>query len=156
MEIRRYKPGEERCIWDVYYSSTHNVVAAEYTSEQVNRWAPDDYDPSRWAIRLKASNPFVAIVDHRIVGFAELLDSGEIDYFYCHHEYQRQGAGSALLHAVETNAGDLGLSELTAKVSTTAVDFFLHKGFRILEETNNIVCGAPAKQFRMAKQLRSI
>lgn len=153
MEIRRYKPGEERAIWDVYYGSTHNVVAQHYTSEQVNRWAPRDYDDSKWVARLSASNPFVAMLDGRIVGFAELLEGGEIDYFYCHHDCQRRGVGTALLDAVESNAIECGYPRLTASVSTTAVEFFLSKGFQIFEETNNEVCGAPAKQFQMAKQL---
>ena len=153
MNVRRYNLGEEREIWDLYYGSTRHVVGQRYTSEQVERWAPDNYDQSAWVAKLERSNPFVAVQDGRIMGFAELLEGGEIDYFYCHHEFQRQGTGKALMRAIEAEAADCGYQELTAKVSLTAADFFISHGFRITGETNNVVCGAPAKQFLMAKCL---
>lgn len=150
LEVRRYQSGEERAIWSVYYGSTHHVVSQRYTLEQVQRWAPDEYDSAAWTARLKRSNPFVAVLDGQIVGFAELLDSGEIEYFYCHHEFQRQGVGRALMRELLSQAEQAGLPELTANVSLTAVDFFLSQGFRITGETNNVVCGQPARQFQMA------
>ncbi|MHC5079930.1 MAG: GNAT family N-acetyltransferase [Planctomycetota bacterium] len=112
MEIRRYRPGEERAIWEVYYGSTRNVVAREYTEEQVKRWAPDDDDMERWKRKLARTNPFVAVIEGKIVGFAELEKDGHIDCFYCHHEVQRMGIGRALWHAVEAEAERLGLKNL--------------------------------------------
>ena len=153
MQVRRYKPSEAHEIWDVFYGSTHHIVGQRYTSQQTKRWAPDDYDHSAWEAKLEQSNPFVAVEDDRIVGFAELLNGGEIDYFYCHHEFQRRGAGKALMHAVEAEAIECGYQKLTARVSLTAVDFFLSQDFRITGETDNVVCGTPAKQFLMAKRL---
>ncbi|MHB1949598.1 MAG: GNAT family N-acetyltransferase [Gammaproteobacteria bacterium] len=43
----------------------------------------------------------VAVMDDKIVGFAELEDNGHIDCFYCHHEYQGCGVGSALMREIE-------------------------------------------------------
>ena len=155
MQIRRYKPGEERAIRDVYYGSTRNVVATRYTHEQVKRWAPDTYDHVKWVDRLARSKPFVAVQNEQIVGFAEVLDSGEINGVYCHHNFQRRGVGSALMRAVVEHAERVGASHITARVSLTAVDFFLSQGFEIIAETNNIVCGSPARQFEMKKSLSS-
>ncbi|MHC4597664.1 MAG: GNAT family N-acetyltransferase [Planctomycetota bacterium] len=152
MIVRRYKPGEENEIWSVYYGSTRNVVSLEYTPDQVKRWAPDDLDMEPWAARLARTKPFVAILDDKIVGFAELEPDGHINYIYCHHEFQRQGIGSELWEAVEREAERLGLEEIFAEVSTTGIDFFLAKGFQIEEEMNNIVCGEPAKQYRVRKK----
>ena len=153
MEVRRYNPGEERAIWDVYFGSTHNIVAREYTFEQVNRWAPHQYNENEWTARLSDTNPFVAVLNDRVVGFAELLVGGEIDYFYCHHDYQRQGVGTTLFHAVESEAKKCRYHSVVASVSTTAVQFFLSMGFQLLVETNNEVCGSPARQFQMVKRL---
>jgi putative acetyltransferase len=114
MEIRRYKPGEESEVWSVYFSSTRNVVSREYTADQVNRWAPDDLDMEPWAARLVRTNPFVALVDAKIVGFAELESDGHIGYFYCHHEFQRQGIGSGLWEAVEREGKRLRLESIFA------------------------------------------
>ena len=138
----------------VYYYSKRNIVALEYTPEQVTRWAPDDRDMESWAEKLARTNPFVAVLENRIVGFAELEPNGHIDCFYSHHEFQRKGIGSALMQEVLAEADRMGLTRLFAEVSTTARDFFLAKGFRIDEETNNVVCGHPAKQYRMSKQMK--
>jgi len=153
MKVRSYQLGEERAIWRVYYGSTRNIVGREYTREQVERWAPDSFDMENWKKRLAQKNPFVALIADKIVGFAELEPDGHIDRFYCHHKFQRQGIGSALMREVLAEAGRMGVTRLFAEVSITARDFFLAKGFTIDEETNNIVCGCPAKQYRMSKQV---
>jgi GNAT superfamily N-acetyltransferase len=153
MEIRRYEPGEERELWRLYYNTTHRIVAQKYTLDQVNRWAPSANDEDAWIERLARSNPFVAVLDNRIVGFAELETNGHIDYFYCHHEVQSKGVGTALMQAVEMHAQSLGIKRLFAEVTTTGMHFFSARGFSIMEERNNIVCDAPAKQYLMEKHL---
>lgn len=43
MQVRRYKPGEEEEIWQLYHDTTHIINGEVYTKEQVERWAPHDY-----------------------------------------------------------------------------------------------------------------
>jgi ribosomal protein S18 acetylase RimI-like enzyme len=154
MEIRPYRAGEEQAIWDVFYDSTRKVLARDYTPEQVAHWAPDDRDVSEWARRISEKNPYVAIINGAVVGFAELEADGHIDDFYVDHEHQRQGVGSALYVAIERAAIRNGFEQIFAESSTTAIEFFKAKGFQIDAELNNLVCGTPAKQFRISKQLK--
>lgn len=153
IHIRRYQPGEEQEIWILYFDTTHQVVAQDYTTEQVDRWAPANADLKAWTQKLARTKPLVAIIEDQIVGFAELRDDEHIDTFYCHHQWQRQGVGTALLKVVEAEARREGMQSLYAEVSTTAVAFFLAKGFEVTEERNNRVCGTPAKQYMMRKKL---
>ena len=104
MEIRRYRPGEEEAIWDVFHSSIRNVVSRDYSPEQVMRWAPDEPEVERWKAKWARTKPLVAIVASRIVAFAELERNGHIDRFYCHHEFQGQGAGSDLMRGILADA----------------------------------------------------
>lgn len=101
MKIRRYKSGEEEEIYQVYFRSTREVVSREYTLNQVLRWAPDDNDLLEWVNRLSKKNPFVAVVDNVIVGFAELESDGHIDMFYCLPEWVGKGVGTQLLKSLE-------------------------------------------------------
>jgi ribosomal protein S18 acetylase RimI-like enzyme len=155
MEIRRYKPGEESEIWSVYYGSTRSIISRDYTEAQVARWAPDDKCMKEWRSRITDRNPFVAVIDERIVGFAELESDGHIDYFYCHKDFQGQGIGSALMKRIEEQAREDGIESVYAEVSVTAFPFFSAKGFEVTDERENIVCEAPAKQYLMRKLLKA-
>lgn len=106
-----------------------------------------------WKERIENKKPFIAIENNKIVGFAELEDDGHIDYFYSHHEWQGKGVGSALYNVIEKEALLRKIPHLYAEVSLSAKDFFLRKGFKILEEKNAIICGAPAPNFIMKKEL---
>jgi putative acetyltransferase len=38
MHVRRFRPGEEPALFDIYYSAIHLVASSDYTDEQVNAW----------------------------------------------------------------------------------------------------------------------
>jgi len=57
------------------------------------------------------------------------------------------------MQEVLAEAERLGLARLFAEVSTTARAFFLANGFEIDEETNKLVCGHPARQYRMGRHM---
>jgi putative acetyltransferase len=152
MNIRRYRIGEEKEIWKVCYDTTRIINGRDYTQEQVQRWAPDSID-SDWNERLRQKNPFIAEHDGQIVGFAELDANGHIDRFYSHHQWQRKGVGKLLYQAIEDEASRMKIDLLFAEVSMTAREFFLSRGFEIVGEENNLICGTIAKRFRMQKRL---
>src|ERR1700761_6912824 len=116
MFVRRYRPGEEAEIWQIYFETTRRINGRDYTKEQVQRWAPDEVDAD-WIERLKQKNPFVAEHDGALVGFAELDLDGHIDRFYGHHLWQRKGVGKLLYAAVEAEALRLKLGLLFTEVS---------------------------------------
>jgi N-acetylglutamate synthase-like GNAT family acetyltransferase len=152
MNVRRYKIGEENEIWRLYHNTTRKINGKDYTQEQVERWAPDQMD-ANWNERIKQKNPFVAEHDGQIIGFVELESNGHIDRFYCHHEWQRKGVGKLLYQAIEDEARRMKINLLFAEVSITAKHFFQSRGFEIVEEESNLICGSPAKRFKMQKRL---
>ncbi len=154
MQVRRYRRGEEEEMWSLYFNTAHQIWLGHYTSEQIERWAPRNKDLLEWKNRLLQKDPFVAVVNGQIVGFAELDLDGHIDMFYGHVEWQRKGVGTQLLAALENEARRLSLSEIFAESSSVAVEFFKAKGFDVTEVRENIVCGSPAKQFIIRKKLR--
>ena len=153
MEIRKYKTGEEPAVWNVVFRATHESIARDYHPDLIERWAPQDKSMNEWAARLAETNPFVAVVEGTIVGMAELLADGFIDFFYVHPDWQSKGIGKALLKTLESEAARLVVKVVFADVSVTAKEFFLSQGFRIVEAKSKVILGHPAPNFRMEKRL---
>jgi len=153
MVIRRYKPGDEERLWQLYHDTTHIINGRVYTPEQCERWAPAIVDMPKWKDRIRMKNPFVADEDGKILGFGELEADGHVDYFYCAHDCQRQGVGTRLYEAIEAEARRMSIPRLHAAVSVTAKAFFLRMGFEVVKEQHNVVCGTIAPNFIMQKVL---
>ena len=153
VKIRRHLPGEEKALQEIYFEATRKSNSRDYTSEQVARWVAEHADLEEWTSRLAGTKPFVAVIDGRPIAFGELEPDGHIDFFYCHPDWEGRGAGSELIRAITVEALKRGLKTLHAEVSVTAEPFFTKKGFQTVEVHTPIICGAPAKQYIMRKDI---
>ena len=141
MKIRKYQTADYKEIADLFYETVHSVCANDYTAEELEAWAPAPIDYEKWQKRLEKRKPFVVIINHLIVGFAELEKDGHIDCFYVHKNYQGQGVGSLLMSHIENLSNQKGLDKLYSEVSITAKPFFEKHGFKTAKKnivrTNN-------------------
>ena len=152
-EIRKYRPGEEEAIREVYVTATRVSNGRDYHPDLIERWATRYEDLEAWRDRLREKDPFVAVMAGGIVGMAEVDAGGEIDYFYVHPAFQGRGVGRALLVAVEAQARGTGAGVLKADVSITAKSFFEANGFTVTAARDNVILGHPAPNFAMIKRL---
>jgi len=134
MEVRKLKEGEETELWELYYNTIHNVNIRDYDENQVEAWAPSDFDINIAIQKFRDIAPFVAIKNGRIIGYGDIQPDGLIDHFYCHYEYQRQGVGNALITVIEKEAEKNGILRMYSNVSITARPFFEAKGFSVEKE----------------------
>jgi len=154
MKVRRYNEGEEETLWYLLYQTVHTVNSRDYSLAQREAWAPSKCDLSKWKVRLRKTNPFVAEENGELIGFAELEVNGHIDCFYCASNWQRRGVGSALLGAIEQEAASQGITRLFADVSITAKGFFEAKGFFTEKEQMVSLCGEQLTNYAMSKHIR--
>ena len=158
MNIRRYREDDTVEMCDIYYNTIHAVNSADYTKEELEAWAPSNSyneetykkDTDRW----NRINPFIAVHNNTIIGFAELEEKGHINCFFVHHEHQGLGAGAALLDACVKEAKKLGYPEIIAEVSITSRDYFAKKGFKIIEPMLCDIKGLKMKFYNMKLDLR--
>jgi putative acetyltransferase len=141
MNIRRFQPGEELALFEVYYSAIHLIARNDYSEEQSNAWAPSDLDRQLWVNRIRGINPFVAEIDGKPVGYADVQQNGYIDHFFVSGNHPRKGVGKALMKVIHSEAKFLLITELTSNVSRTAQPFFEKFGFVVVEQKKPIIRG---------------
>ncbi len=153
MYIRNHTSEDGTVLLKLFHDTVRNVNIRDYSQEQVEAWAPINFDLARWESRVKNYKIFVAEDSKGIAGFAELDANGHIDCFYVHHERQGHGVGRLLIESVEQEALNQELSKIFAEVSITAKPFFEHSGFIVLTEQQVEIRGQKLTNFRMEKQL---
>ena len=151
VQVRRYQDGDAKHIASIYYNTIHTVNAKDYTKEQLNAWAPYHDNYAAWQEKCSKLNPFVAVIDDTIVGFAEFEPNGHIDCFYVHHKFQGAGVGTALMREIEMEAREKLLPNMYAEVSITAKPFFVGKEFQVIKPQTVQVRGMELTNFVMEK-----
>jgi putative acetyltransferase len=132
VEIRRFLDGDEPALHAVFHSAIHGLACKDYTSEQIEAWAPQQVDPALWARRMRGIQPFVVVAPDGIAGYADVQASGYIDHFFVAARYARQGVGRLLMGRIHEEARTQGIGVLTSDVSRTAQAFFASFGFSIV------------------------
>ncbi|AQW31643.1 GNAT family N-acetyltransferase [Ralstonia syzygii subsp. celebesensis] len=131
VRIRSFHPGDEPALHAIFYSAVHQLAATHYTAAQLAAWAPADHDAAQWAERIRRIQPFVAEIDGRPVGYADLQSSGDIDQFFVCGAHARQGVGQALMNHLLRQAGARDIRALSVLVSRNAEPFFLRNRFTV-------------------------
>ena len=156
MHIRPYAAGEELALLTIFQSSVRGLASRDYTPAQIDAWAPataDDEARMRWIARIQANRPWVAEVDGRLAGFADLQPSGYIDQFFVAAEFAGHGVGGALMRQLHEIALSYGMAELFSHVSLSAQPFFRHFGFILESEQYPVVRGVALRNAVMRKAL---
>lgn len=153
MIIRDHRPEDFEALYALFRDTVRSINRRDYSEAQVAAWAPDSFEPERWAERIANYRIFVAEDGQGIAGFAELDRDGHIDCFFVHKDRQGEGVGGRLMRAVQNEAEERGLPRLYAEVSITARPFFERHGFVVLAEQQVELRGEKLTNFRMEKHL---
>ena len=151
--IRDFQEEDAPTLWALFFNTVRKVNRRDYTEQQVKAWAQEGFDSQLWLKKMISIQPFVAELDGVIVGYSDVQPSGLVDHFFCHHEYQGQGVGRALMTHVIKQAEAKGLNRIFSEVSITARPFYEHMGFTVVNERQIEVRGATLTNYVMEKNL---
>ena len=153
MLIRPYTKADKAACGNLFYNSVHTVCAKDYTKEQLDIWAPEVSKSGNFPRPLEDNFCFVALIDHQIVGFADITKEGYLDRFFVHKDFQKQGVGKTLLKAIEDQASHLGLKQIVLEASITARPFFEKAGYKVTLNQQKEIKGVLIKNFKMQKNI---
>ncbi|WP_165312965.1 GNAT family N-acetyltransferase [Vibrio ziniensis] len=132
--IRGYVKEDAQTLWAIHHFTIRNINVRDYSQAQVEAWAPNTLEPDVWQKRMDGLNPFVAMSDGVVVGYTDLQPDGLVDHFFCHHLYQGQGIGKALMNYVFEIGKQRNIKRYYSHVSITARPFYEHMGFKVEKE----------------------
>lgn len=133
MNIRHYTKGEEHKLFEIFYSSIHINAKNYYTKEQLEAWAPNNYNLNEWKIKIEKINPIVILDNNKIIGYADLQENGFIDHFFIRGGYNNKGYGASLLKYIITTAKEKTIRTSESNVSLSAQKLFLKFEFLVIE-----------------------
>ena len=130
MYIRRLLDDEYDDVVKLITQTVHTVCKNDYTKEELDAWAPENFDIRKFRNNLIACLNLAAFEKGRLVGFISMERSGYINRLYTHKDFLRCGIATALLERAEVWAKEKGIYELSLDSSKTAEGFYLNRGFK--------------------------
>jgi putative acetyltransferase len=151
--VRPYAAADLDRLIALFGNSVRTIARRDYTLDQVLAWAPEEIDREGWAMRLAASDTWVATHGDCVAGFTSLEPNGHIDLLYVHPDFQSRGVASMLLRRLDGSAEARGMVRLFTEASITARHFFERRGFQTIEMQTVRRRGQELINYRMERWL---
>lgn len=154
VRVRDFQADDLAALEAVFLSSVRGPAARYYDAAQIAAWIGDAADAAARAWRIAHDLPWVAELDGRAIGFADLQPDGLIDMFFVAAGHTGHGAGRMLMAHIEAAARCRGLAHLHADVSRAAEGFFVRAGFSVERRQTAVRHGVALDNARMVKALK--
>ena len=149
MEIRRYLPGDDAALADVFVKAVRSTSTEDYSAEQIEVWASIAEDRRKWSKGLKGRIGFVAEQDAEALGYITFEPNGHIDHLFVAGRFQRRGVALALYRRVEREARGRALRRIFVEASVKARLFFESVGFSLITAQTVLCKGVPFVSYKM-------
>ena len=130
MYIRRLLDDEYEDVVQLIVQTVHCVCANDYTQEELDAWAPQNFDIKKFRANLSSCYNLAAFEKNKMVGFISMEHSGYINRLYTHKDFLRRGIATELFFKAQAWAKENGICSLSLDSSKTAEAFYLKMGFK--------------------------
>jgi putative acetyltransferase len=154
VSIRAFQPDDAPHLCEIFYRSVHEVASAKYDKAQLDAWAPQIPEASKWFPILVEYAMFVAIDEaEKPIAWISMTEVGYIDMLFCLPEAIGRGIAGRLYDTVEHLAKERGLHRMTAHASLLAQPFFAKRGWRVGKHEMHVRNGVAIPRAEMSKDL---
>jgi putative acetyltransferase len=153
--LRLYEPGDLDALLKLFKETVHTVNARDYTTAQLDAWAPEVADAERWQQTLTKNYTLIAEQGGAIIGFADIESNGYFNRLYVHKDFQAQGVAKLLANALEDHIIQQGSTNIMVTASITAKPFFESRGYFVVDEVNSESDGQVLTNYLMVKTVEA-
>lgn len=131
MNIRTYKESDIDELATLFYETVHTINKKDYEKEQLDVWATGSIDKFEWNRSFLSHRALIAEDGDKMIGFADMDETGYLDRLYVHKEYQGIGVATMLCDQLEK---EIKVNTYTTHASITAKPFFETRGYHVVKE----------------------
>ncbi|MEG0737433.1 MAG: GNAT family N-acetyltransferase, partial [Longicatena sp.] len=132
-----------------FYDTVHEINAKDYTKDQLDVWATGFIDKNEWNRSFLLHRTMIVEDEDKIVGFADMDETGYLDRLYVHKDVQGKGVATMLCDFLEKGSKS---PCLITHASISAKGFFEHRGYRMVKEQLVERNGVYLKNYVMKKE----
>jgi putative acetyltransferase len=151
--VRSFRDEDTQATAQIFFDAVHIGSKEYYNLAQRNAWAAKAPDVNEWRKRLRGQNAFVAEVNSKPAGFMTIAANGNIDLAFVAPAFAGKGVAKALYDVVETEALQLGVTQLHTEASFQARKFLERQGWQLIMEQFVFRDGVSLTNFVMEKKL---
>ena len=87
VKLRTFQEKDFAEVLRLFYDTVRNINSRDYTTEQISAWVLGVKE-KRMKSALLAHTTLVATSNQKMVGFADMDETGYLDHLYVHHQHQ--------------------------------------------------------------------
>lgn len=156
MQLRRYQNKDLTELINLFKDTVHTINKMDYSSAQLNAWAPLLADFTSWQNSFLQNYTIIAEEASVICGFGDMRKDGYLDRLYIHKDRQREGIATRIVDNLEQYAASMCIKTITTDASITARPFFEKRSYHIIKQQSVERRGQKMTNYKMCKSLEYI
>lgn len=135
-------------IINIFNSSIKTTCTKDYNEKQIEAWLKSA-NKEKWIKMFESHYSLIASVKGKVVGFGDISSDGYLNMLYVDPIYQNKGVATLICDKLEAYVN----KNIIVDVSITAKDFFLKRGYKIINEQTVYRDGIALNNYRMVKHI---
>jgi len=152
MNLKRIAKKDQLNIKKLYFDSILSIDNKIYTKDQKRVWASQAWDNKNFDLTINEGQGWLINKKEEMVAFASRYPLNRIALLYCKGDSQRKGYGTKLLHKLEKEAKEEGLTYLSTEASLISYKLFLKNKWEIIRKEKISIKNIIFERYKMIKK----
>ena len=136
----------------LYFDSIISIDEKIYSQEQKRAWASQAWDNRNFDLSITYGKGWLINSNEKMIGFGIRYPENRIALLYCKGDSQRKGYGKILLHKLEKEAKDEGITSLSTEASLIGFKLFRRNNWDIIRKEKIIIKNITFERYKMIKK----